>query len=95
MRYLKLWENYNEDDYEKENQYEPEFDLGDSVVITSDNENYIDYLDKKLIITHVATNTSQHRGYDDSMSGMGLYDFETEDGIEVPFSLYDYEIENI
>jgi hypothetical protein len=66
-----------------------------TVRIISDNENYIDFMDKVLVITHVATNTNQHPGYDDAMEGEPLFDLETEDGEEVPFSLYEYEIEYV
>lgn len=59
----------------------------------NDNENYDSFRDKILIITHVATNKNQHQGYDSSMAGEGLYDFVTEDGEDVPCSLYDYELE--
>ena len=68
----------------------PMFKIGDKVKIASDNdnENYDNFRDKVLTITHIATNEKQHEGYDSSMQGMALYDFK-----DVPFSLYEYEIE--
>lgn len=62
---------------------------------SNDNENYDAYRGKVLIVTHVAKNTYQHPGYDSSMNGMALYDFKTEDGENVPFSLYEYEVRSI
>jgi len=73
-----------------------EFNLGQSVIIRSDNdnENYDKYRGKELVITHKATSEKEHRGYDSSMEGQGLYDFFVrKTGETVPFSLYDYEIE--
>ena len=69
----------------------PMFKVGDKVKIASDNdnENYDKFRGKTLIVTHVAKNTDEHRGYDDSMEGMALYDFRG-----VPFSLYEYELES-
>lgn len=65
--------------------------LGKKVIITSDNDNYDNYRDKTLVITHVATNKSGHPGYDEAMGGMALCDLEDTDGNEIPFSLYEYE----
>lgn len=73
-----------------------EFNVGQSVIIRSDNdnENYDKYRGKELVITHKATSEKEHRGYDSSMEGQGLYDFVVrKTGETVPFSLYDYEIE--
>jgi hypothetical protein len=62
------------------------------VKIISDNDNYIKFIDKVLIITHVAHNRSEHPGYDEGVGGC-LYDLKVkETGEDVPFSLYDYEI---
>jgi hypothetical protein len=68
----------------------PMFKIGERVKIASDNDNdnYNKFRGKTLIITNVATNKEQHRGYDSSMEGMALYDFKG-----VPFSLYEYELE--
>lgn len=71
------------------------FSIGDKVIVASsnDNENYDDFRDKTLIVTHVATSTDEHPGYDDSMGGMALYDLRTEDGEAIGSSLYEYELE--
>jgi hypothetical protein len=45
------------------------------------------YRGKAFTVSHVATNADQHRGYDESMQGMALYDAE-----ELNFSVYEYEI---
>ena len=60
----------------------------------NDNDNYDDYRGKDLRIVSVAYDTSEHQGYDESMDGMGLYDLEVvKTGEKVPFSLYEYEVE--
>ena len=69
------------------------YKIGDKVRITSDNDNYIEYLDQDLIITHIAMNENEHAGYDNSMGGEQLLDLQTIDGEDVPFSLYEYEVE--
>ena len=77
---------------------------GQQVKINSEgkqNESYEKYFDMPLIITHVATNTKQHRGYDDGLNSsdtkpedrVGLYDLKTLQDETLPFSLYDWEIE--
>ena len=70
-------------------------ETGDKVKVSSynDNENYDDFRNKVLIITHVATSREEHQGYDEGVSPDALYDFEDEDGNEIPCSLYDYELE--
>ncbi len=68
------------------------YKIGDKVRIVSRNENYIKYMGQDLIITHIATNKNNHQGYDDSMGGEQLLDLRTKDGEEVPFSLYEYEV---
>jgi len=72
------------------------FKIGDKVKVSSenDNENYDDFRNKVLIITHIATSTQEHPGYDEGVSPDALYDFKAEDGNEIPFSLYDYELED-
>jgi hypothetical protein len=72
------------------------YKIGDLVKVSSenDNDNYDDFREKVLRIVHVATNTSQHMGYDESMQRMGLYDLETLDGKEINYSLYEYELED-
>lgn len=59
--------------------------VGDNVVITDDsNENYYDYLDRNLIVTHVRKDSD----------GDYFYDLEDEDsGEKLPFSFYENEIE--
>ena len=69
------------------------YKIGDKVRITSDNDNYSEYLDQDLIITHIAMNENEHTGYDNSMGGEQLLDLQTIDGEDVPFSLYEYEVE--
>jgi hypothetical protein len=69
--------------------------VGMHVVIISDNECYKDYKGAILKITHVATNRSQHPGYDESMRGEALYDLVDLEGKAVPFSLYEYEVKGI
>jgi hypothetical protein len=73
------------------------YKIEDRVKITSenDNENYDSFREKILIVENIATNEEAHPGYDNSMEGMQLMDFRTEDGEEVPFSLYEYEVELI
>jgi len=68
--------------------------LNRKVKITSDNENYTEYMDKTLVITHVAYSTADHPGYD-LLVGEALCDFKTIDGKDVPFSLYEYEFKLI
>lgn len=69
--------------------------IGDKCRVISDNENYISFRDKVLIVTHVARNQSEHPGYDDSVKPDKLYDFKTIDGEEVHCSLYDYKVRKI
>lgn len=64
---------------------------GALVRIISDNENYTDWLDRDLIVTH---SSSDGLGYDDSCFPELLWDLEdVETGFELPFSLYEYEFE--
>lgn len=66
---------------------------GAIVRIKSDNENYNQYLDRDLIITH---SSNKGVGYDDSCYPELLCDLEdAETGFEVPFALYEYEFEII
>lgn len=71
------------------------FRVGDAVKVRQgyENESYDPFRDKILFITHIARGTDEHPGYDASLQGMALYDFETEDGVEVGCSLYEWEIE--
>ena len=72
------------------------YKIGQKVKISSenDNENYNEFRNQVLIIESVATNEDQHPGYDESMEGMQLIDLKTLSGEDVPFSLYEYEIEH-
>lgn len=67
--------------------------LGRKAKVTSDNDCYDSFRNKTLIITHVAYNTNEHPGYDNTMKGEALCDFETADGEDVPCSLYEYEFQ--
>lgn len=69
--------------------------LGKKVRIISDNENYSEFKDKDLIITHVAYSEDRHPGYDTSLKGQALCDLKTTTGEQVPFSLYEYELKLI
>jgi|APSaa5957512535_1039671.scaffolds.fasta_scaffold00325_76 hypothetical protein len=72
---------------------ETEYQIGDRVKVDSDHkDNYEDFADKVLIVTHVAVSHKDHPGYDDGVAGQALYDFKTLDGKEIHSSLYDYEL---
>jgi len=66
---------------------------GRKAIIVSDNENYDQFRDQLLTITHVAYSVNEHPGYDKSCEGQALCDFTTTDGQPVPFSLYEYEFD--
>lgn len=69
------------------------YKVGSLIRVISDNECYDGFRDQVLEITHVSTSIHDHPGYDSSMKGEGLYDFvDAETGIEIPCSLYDYEL---
>lgn len=69
--------------------------IGDKVQVSpdNDNDNYDSFRNKILIITHIATSTEDHPGFDEGLNGESLYDFKDENGNEIPCSLYDYELE--
>lgn len=71
-----------------------QFKKGSKVRVSPSNDNdcYDSFRDKVLIVTHVATNSDQHPGYDSGMKGEALYDFVDENGNDIPCSLYDYEL---
>ncbi|MBT4328187.1 MAG: hypothetical protein HOD60_14985 [Candidatus Nitrosopelagicus sp.] len=72
---------------------ETDYQIGDKVMVDSEHEdNYPDFKNKVLIVTHVAVDTNDHPGYDDGVAGQGLYDFKLENGKSVGSSLYDYEL---
>lgn len=64
-------------------------ELGDKFILTENAlENYGEsYRDKEFTVSHVATNESEHPGYDAGMKGENLYDAH-----ELEFSVYDYEV---
>lgn len=75
------------------------FKIGDKVKIhpDNDNENYDKYRNRTLTVTHIAWDKEQHPGYDDGLKGHPLLDFkvwmeEQNEVIDLPFSLYDYEV---
>ena len=71
------------------------FRIGQKVKVAenNDNENYDDFRDKTLIITHIAKNSSQHPGYDEGV-GQPLYDLkDAKTGKAIGSSLYEYELE--
>lgn len=67
------------------------FNLNDKVKVTEiakkNTYNNEWWTDKVLIIDRVDTE------HDLKDEGQGLYSFVTEDGEDVPYSLYDYELE--
>lgn len=89
------------DDYDDEDnehiEPNPDFKKGDRVRVSgdNDNENYDSFRNKVLIVTDVTTINDNHPAFDSGMGSEGLYSFVTEDGEDVPFSLYDYELESI
>ena len=68
------------------------YEIGDKVKMTEDAlDNYGEkYRDQALTVEHVAHSEQEHPGYDNSLLGQGLYDFQ-----DIEFSLYDYELEDI
>ena len=81
---------------------EQNFKVGNIVELSEsgwDNENYHDFFEGvdnvKLVITDVYTNQSEHQGFDKGV-GMALYSTKRLDNNEeVPFDLYDYELEYV
>ena len=68
---------------------------GNKVRIISDNDSYDNYRGKVLKIVGVYTSSLQHPGFDEGV-GQALYDLEAVDSLEgVPFSLYEYEFEEV
>ena len=84
----------------KAGDVEQNYEVGDIVELSEsgwDNESYHDFFEGvdnvKLVITDVYTNQSEHQGFDTGV-GMALYSTKTlENDEEVPFDLYDYELE--
>ncbi len=85
LTYLKTFEAYNKDEYK----------VGDRVKITSDNDAYDKFKDKVLIVTDVYHNEDENPLYDMGVYPQLLMDFVTEDNNDVPYSLYEWEIEHI
>jgi len=93
LKKIKL--NPYEDTNQKEEEFEPEYKLGDEVVMSeSALQNYgRKYQGKVFTISHVATSRQEHQGYDESVGG-GLYDLKDKKGNHLGFSLYDWELES-
>jgi len=70
------------------------FKIGSKVKVSPDNDNegYNDFRNEVLTVCHVATNTDEHRGYDNSVYPQALYDLKRKNGETVGCSLYDYEL---
>jgi len=63
---------------------------GDTVYMTvsqAENNYGLRYVGQPLTVSHIATNSDQHPGYDEATGGI-LFDFE-----ELEFSLYEWEIQ--
>lgn len=70
--------------------------IGKVVRIISDNKCYTEYMGKDLIIVDAVNSIRENQFYDYSMGGMYLCDLEVlESGKSVPFSLYEYEFEEV
>jgi hypothetical protein len=67
------------------------FKLGQKVKINIDNENYDSFRDKVLIIAD-GSNEKNGYGYDSALFPEYLYSLKDEEGNDIPFSLYDYEL---
>lgn len=66
------------------------FKVGDKVKLSGpalENENYSQYVDKTLVITHVSISRREHPGFDNS-TGSALYDCKN-----CNFSFYDWELQ--
>ena len=68
------------------------FKIGQKVKVAKNNtnENYDNFRNKILIITH---KKREGQGYDKGMFPKYLYSFKYENGEDCPCSLYDYELE--
>jgi hypothetical protein len=60
--------------------------IGDKIKIVSDNENYDRFRNKIWFVTHIASDRTDHPGYDE-----GMYPEKLVDCKGLPFSLYEYE----
>lgn len=70
------------------------YTIGEKVRINSENDNecYNEFRDTILTIVDYEVGGV---GYDIELYPQKLMSLETADGVEVPFSLYEYEIDNI
>ena len=68
--------------------------IGDKCKVNPSNDNdcYNSFRNEILIVTHVANNVKQHPGYDNSVYPDKLYDLKTISGVDINYSLYDYEL---
>ena len=90
-----------DDDYKDGGEIEQNYEVGDIVELSEsgwDNESYHDFFNGKdnvlLLITDVYKSTSEHQGYDEFI-GQALYSTKrVDDNEEVPFDLYDWELES-
>lgn len=66
--------------------------IGEKFILNEDAiEHYgKEYQGKEFTVSYVATSEDEHKGYDEGMKGMALYDAK-----ELFFSVYEYEIEEI
>ena len=64
--------------------------LGDKIRIRNQDGQYTKWAKQTWVVTHIARNSKQHRGYDSSMKGMALVSCN-----RLPVSLYEYEFEII
>ena len=51
--------------------------------------------DQILTVKEIVRSSKEYRLYDDSMKGMGLFGLEDEEGNDVPFMLYEWEVEQV
>lgn len=59
----------------------------------NDNENYDAFRGKVLVVESICP--TDHPAYDMGVYPQQLMDLVTEDGEDVPFALYEYEVEGI
>lgn len=64
-------------------------EVGSEIRIISDNENYEPYLDRTWIVESIAFCVKDHPGYDTAVGGPLI------DCVDLPFSLYKYEFEEV
>jgi len=72
------------------------YKIGQKVRMTSDAlDNYGEKYENTLFkITLVATSVDDHPGYDEGVGNQALYDlFQIDTKTDLPFSLYDWELQ--